>query len=525
MTPQPTPTENYDGNRLDIASHLALAEAYQDFEGREATGQVRIHETHISWVFLTDRHAFKVKKPVRTPFLDYSTLALRKHYCEEEVRLDRRYAPELYVGVVPITSLAGRLSMGGTGNVVDYAVQMLRFPDDALLSERLARNSVSHQEIMDLAGNIARFHADARVSSRDSQYGEPHSIYQDAIDNLDALDQADSISTADKSVLRNWTEQSFGQCREQMKNRKLQGCIRECHGDLHAGNIIFWRGKWTPFDGIEFSDGFRWIDVLSDAAFLAMDLAAGKHDQLANLFVNAYLECSGDYRSLQLFRWYEVYRTLVRAKVDCMRMQQEKQNARDAMPTEMQQIARDLDERTQFAFQLMRPTAPRLWITHGVSGSGKSTVARNYVERYGAICLRSDVERKRLFGKPPTFRPETDRESGLIYSHESTRRTYLRLRDIARDVLVAGYPVIVDATFLSRTQRGLFRELADELRIPLQILDCQADTATLQRRILDRSSTGNDASDADLTVLDAQLKSQELLDEEEVRMTLSIHPG
>jgi uncharacterized protein len=271
--------------------------------------------------------------------------------------------------------------------------------------------------------------------------------------------------------------------------------VRECHGDLHCNNIVKWAQHWVPFDGIEFNADLSWIDVVNDAAFLMMDLQARGHPELASLWINAYLEATGDYEGLKVLRWYLVYRALVRAKVAAMREHQLVAN-----PQAMQDAAHDVNHYVAMARAFMLRHEPlELWITHGLSGSGKSTQALRLVKSTGAIRIRSDVERTRAFGL------------GHYDSH-ATQATYDRLATLAGSVLDSGYSVIIDATFLKRDQRNRFRDLAQSRGIVFRILDCQADIATLRQRIADRLQQGIDPSEADASVLELQIQSHEPLD-------------
>ncbi len=274
--------------------------------------------------------------------------------------------------------------------------------------------------------------------------------------------------------------------------------------------MIQWRGSWTPFDGIEFNEEFRWIDVLSDAAFLAMDFAAQGHLDLGRSFISAYLAQTGDYTSVPLLRWYLAYRAMVRAKVAAFRSSQPAQS-----PQAQQRERQECIDHIELACQLSRTTPPRLWITHGLSGSGKTTGSEIIVQNRGAIRLRSDIERKRLFGLRPTQRPSGPMRA-QVYSPEATERTYQRLQQLATTLLRGGDSVVVDATFLRKRDRDRFRMLAVQQGVPFGILSFTAETAELERRITARTERDRDASDADLEVLRRQRSSMDPLSEEEM---------
>jgi aminoglycoside phosphotransferase family enzyme/predicted kinase len=505
-------------NHLD-AGAFADAIARVHSADAKAPCAVEIVETHISTLFLTERFAYKIKKPVRNAFLDYSTLELRERFCHEEIRLDRRYAPDLYMDVVAFSLRHGRLVLGSEGNVCEYAVKMHRFPSDALLSYRLQQNQVSVQDIRTLASHVAEFHGIALSAADSIPFGTPTIVLQESIENLDALSDCkwnQSNQIEQLVSLRKWTNSSFEHLTLEFANRKNSGFVRECHGDMHSGNVVYWHEQFVPFDGIEFNDSLRWIDVMSDVAFLVMDLHARQHDPFGNIFLNSYLEQTGDYAGLGVLRWYLVYRSLVRAKVEGIVMTQH--------PEESKEFATAFRGRSNYlnlASRLVERQAPTLWITHGLSGSGKSTGAEEVVRKHGAIRIRADVERKRLFGKEATYRASAP-ELKQLYSIEMSQQTYTRLHSLALTLLQAGYSAIVDATFLERKQRAMFASLAKEQSVRFEILDFQASYETLKARVKNRVAVENDPSDANLAVLERQIELDEPLDEIELRNSRAI---
>ena len=501
-----------DSYPLSVRSGIQFSNADPD--------AVELHETHISWVFLVGDHAYKLKKPVRNEFLDYSTLEKRKHFCEEELRLDRRYAADLYLDVVPITLCNGKPQMEGEGDPVEYAVKMRRFPNDALLSERIESGTLSTEEVFLLAEKIAEFHQSAeRLKTRPAEdpLGSIELIYENAADNFAPIE---GVVTGDAArtvrVLAEWTRDYFEDHRQLFSQRLHNGFIRECHGDMHLANIVHWNGKLIPFDGIEFNDSFRWIDVINDAAFVAMDFAARERLDLCRSYINAYLEHTGDHASLAVLRWYLVYRALVRAKVAAIRSGQP-----DQSDGEKAAAIDDCDRHVELAYRFSLHDEAGLWITHGVSGSGKTTISDLVVQSKGAIRLRSDIERKRHFGMSPTDRPSEEQKAEL-YGEGATHATYARLRRMARCILRAGYPVVIDATFLRESQRQMFRSLAGREGATFGILECHACEQTLRQRIADRMAHGGDASDADLAVLEHQLATAEPLTEAEKEYVFDI---
>jgi aminoglycoside phosphotransferase family enzyme/predicted kinase len=510
-------------NNRSFIDGLCDPAAYPGIE----TDSVQRKETHISWIFLVGDFAFKLKKPIRTTFLDYSTLEKRKYFCDEELRLDRRYAAHLYLGVVPISMSGDGPIVQGDGRPVEWAVKMRRFPDDALLSEQLHRGLLSTRDVEALAGRIADFHQAApRLnlrSDRGARLGTIDGVYRNATENLRELrDAVGGASAATLGLLCDWTRTYFDQHRRVLLQRVANGFIRECHGDLHLENIVRWQGELLPFDGIEFNEEFRWIDVISDAAFVAMDFAARERLDLSRTFINAYLERTGDHASLAVLRWYLVYRALIRAKVAAIRFAQTGPASSDVSDTMRAAARKDCHRHIELAERFSRRDRPAVWITHGVSGSGKTTVSELAIQRRGAIRLRSDIERKRHYGMSPTDRPDR-RQKAELYSDCANRATYARLRRIARCILRSGFPVVIDATFLRREERQLFQSLAAREGATFGILDCQADMQTLRQRITDRMARDSDASDADLDVLESQLACHQPLTAAERPHVVAIH--
>lgn len=476
---------------------------------------VIVHETHVSWIFLVGPYAYKVKKPIITGFLDYGTLAKRQRCCYQEYCLNRRYAPDLYLGVVPITNQDGLIQMEGNGKVVEYAVKMRRFPDNALLSEHLRAGNICDDEIRQLAETVSGFHQRAQKLDLNQSWGSPEILFKEAIDNFIDLRPALAAMPLDDSCmdrfdqLRFWTEDTFQRLEADLVKRREQGFIRECHGDLHLANVIYWDQRWTPFDGIEFNEAFRWIDVLSDTSFLAMDLAAQNHLDMSRSFINAYLEETGDYRFMSVFRWYLVYRAMVRAKVSAIRSQQTDQSRAD-----LRSERADCVKHLEIAERFSKSPPRHLWITHGVSGSGKTTGTERIIQDHGAIRLRSDIERKRLFGLD-SKQASRGRDQQKIYEVESSERTYSRLHELACVLLRNNESVVVDATFLTYEHRKRFQDLATTETAGFTILPFQAETIELRRRLVKRIREGKDASDANLDVLDNQLKVIEPLRDHE----------
>lgn len=451
-------------------------------------------ETHISWVLLLGNCAYKLKKPVQLPFLDYGTPERRRHFCEEEVRLNRRFAPTLYLGVSRLTGTPDAPAFDGPGPALDYAVRMRRFPDEALLSVRADAGTLSEQDIDGAAAHIAAIHAAAPVAS------EPAPVTLGERSAAALAGCRGLFSGADHAAIAGWVAQQAGTVNELWQLRRATAHARECHGDLHLANLLELDGAFAAFDCIEFDPALRRIDVLEDAAFTVMDLVAHARPALAWRFLNAWLERTGEYDGLPGLRLCLVYRALVRACVHQLRAPGSATARRYAA----------------LALEFSRESAPHLFITHGLPGSGKTLASQRLVEETGAIRLRSDVERKRLHGLDALA---DSRASGqAIYTADATQRTYARLSTLARIALQAGWPVVIDAAFLRRSERMQAHALARSLGVPFSIVDCEASLDVLRQRLRMRKG---DASEADVAVLEQLRGSAEPLAPDERLLVLN----
>ena len=474
---------------------------------------VTLIETHISYVLLTGRFAYKIKKAVDFGFLDFSTLDRRRLFCAEELRLNRRLAPQLYLAVVPIGGSVREPCIGdddgvSTGAIaaIEYAVKMVEFPQSALFDQYLARGDLDARQIDALADVVAAFHAHAPSAPPAGEFGAPALIWRMVADNFRQLPPGDD-DAARCAALEAWCREEYARLSAVFAERRRVGLVRECHGDLHLGNIALIDDRPVVFDCIEFDARMRWIDVINEVAFLWMDLAERGRADFAHRLLNRYLEASGDYAGLRCLPFYQVYRALVRAKVAGLRAAQE--TAPEALSASRHQLE-ICAQYLAFADRLILPRSRQLLLMHGVSGSGKTWLSQALVERFGALRLRSDVERKRLCGLPALARSASAVDCGL-YDEDMTRTTYQQLLRNAREVLDAGFPVVVDAACLQRWQREMFGELAAQLNVPWRIISCRADDATLRRRIVAREQSGGDASEADLAILDHQLQNSDPL--------------
>lgn len=463
--------------------------------------QPRMIETHLSWVFLAGEFAYKVRKPVALDFVDFSSLAARRADCEEEWRLNRALAPDLYLGVIPITRDQGTMAIrvGGQGPAVEYAVRMRRFHQRDVLRAMACERRLGPEQIDPLADLVADFHRAAPTAAPGTDYGTPARIrrtLEDCAAGLLALTTDPLQASTAVSLLRRHAERLDSAFR----SRRRTGHIRECHGDLHLGNIVLIGTRPTPFDCLEFSAPLRWIDTMHDTAFLFMDLLALELPELAYRLINRYLESSADYGGLAVLPFYAAMRALVRARVLLERARQ-LANAPEQAAAQRREAHGLLD----LAVSLLTRHDGCLILMHGLSGSGKSTRAAALAEAERMIRVRSDTERRR--SRHPTG---ADR-----YTPHAVDRTYRRLAAICRIGACAGFPMIADATFLASRHRARFFALAERLGVPVAIADCGATPDVLRARVVERAQRGTDVSEADLSVLERQIASEQALSDVE----------
>lgn len=463
----------------------------------------RVLETHISWVLLTGEVAYKIKKPVSLGFLDFSTLEQRRHFCHEELRLNQRFAPQLYLDVVAIRGTPSQPRFDGSGEIIEYAVKMREFDQQQRVDTLLTNNALDLASMDQFAADLAALHGQAPSAPPDTRFGSAEAVWTPMAENfLQLRTVAPSLDvSALLEKLEHWSRAEFARWREVVIERKRAGQVRECHGDLHTRNLLRHDGRILAFDCLEFDANLRWIDVINEAAFLVMDLDACGRSAYGHRFLNSYLERSGDYAGVRLLRLYLTYRALVRAKIAALQEQPE--------------AKAEFHHYLALAQRYTTPVKPVLIIMHGVSGSGKSTLSQYLVEEFGLIRVRSDVERKRMFAQAPP-------PSGGMYTPSVSDAVYQRVAALAESLLTCGYSTVLDATFLQRAQRTLLRDLAQRLRLPFVILHCHAPQRVLEHNILQRARTGSDASEADLQVLQRQILSQEPLDGTEIAAVIEV---
>jgi aminoglycoside phosphotransferase family enzyme/predicted kinase len=478
---------------------LQTAEAYP-----HPVERVRLIETHVSWVLLAGAFAYKIKRPVCYPFVDMRSPEQRHFYCREELRLNRRFAPDLYLDVVPITSDGVRARIEGTGNVIEHAVRMRQFDTREELDRLLAEGREEPGELAEFGEHLAEIHDRLPMINPGERYGGLPLVTASLRENLE---QAEGLSRRagfglEAHAIRHALFERLDAVSALIEVRHAGGRVRECHGDLHCRNVVRRNGRLIAFDGLEFEPAFRWIDVAEEVAFLFMDLMRRGGHAHANALVNGYLGKGGDYQAARLLHLYGAHRALVRAKVAALESGGTADDAR-------RQHASDHGAYIDCARSLLERRSPVLILMSGLSGSGKTWLAQRLAGRIGAIHVRSDVERKRLAGIVASS--PSGIEQGL-YGREENDRTYRRLASCVADILAGGFCAIADATFQRRADRALFSRLATDAGVPLLLIRCRAPVEVLRARILDRTRKGKDPSDANLAVLERQQATFESID-------------
>jgi len=505
------------------AARAAFAAAMQDPAAFAALhpvpGSVACIETHVSWVFLTGPFAYKVKKPLKLSFIDYSTAERRAALCREELRLNRRHAPGLYVDVVPIAGTPAAPRVGATDcPPFEHALQMVQFDPQLELTHLLQSGAVAAGELQDFGRRIANMHATAAITADAGTFGTPGEAHRITLDNFDEIarvlpgrDEAQQLVR-----LRDQVQRLFATGRSLMEQRRHEGRVREGHGDLHCGNVVRWQGTLAAFDGLEFDPALRFIDVANDLAFLTMDLAVHGRTDLRREALQAWLEVSGDFAAVALLPYFELYRALVRAKVAARRGQQARHAAAEATGA-----ATLAHQYLDWAVSQIERPRPRLVVMAGLSGSGKTWLARRIAERCSALIVRSDIERKRLAGLQPLDTSASAPDAG-IYSREFNKRTYERLRDCVADCLRGHESVIVDAASLRRDERELFLAAGRKHEAEVVIVHCAAPLEVLKRRVAERATAGADASEATVSLLDRQPSYWEPFSPDELRHVVAV---
>ena len=453
---------------------------------------VELIETHVSWVLLTGEFAYKIKRPVHYAFIDLRSPEHRAFLCREEVRLNRRFAPDLYLDVQPISLHEGVANLTRRGQIVEQAVRMRQFSRTEELDRLLETNHIEPAELEAFGRDLARIHARLPAASRKLRRDWTDALRARVLANAAAcLEAADSVgSTPSTAGLDSALSAAFDSAVPLLARRLAAGRVRECHGDLHARNIVRRAGRLCAFDCLEFDPALRWIDVADEIAFLLADLDTRQRPAHAQAFLAGYLAESGDYQACALLPLFKAHRALVCAKVATLA----------AVSEDGRTGAHEFDAYVASARRALGPQAPVLVLMCGLSGSGKSYLAGRLAPRLGAVWLRSDVERKRLAGLGARSKSRSAIGSGL-YSPAATAGVYRHLLQCAGDTLAGGCTTIIDATLARRVDRIGFSRLAARLGVPSCIVHCRAPREILEARIRERQRESDDPSEADLSVL------------------------
>lgn len=503
-------------NELNLEQHRQLVQSL--IEGGtlgHSPEQCELIETHISSVIVTPDKVYKLKKPINLGFLNFSTQDRRRHFCHEEFRLNRRLSSDLYLGVIPVYGTVDQPSFDEISKITDYVVVMKPFEQKNQFDHLLQRGELDLQHMNSLADYIADFHLSAPKVDSSEDFGSADHVARPVRENFLQIRQyCDSPKLLNRvEHIEKWSEQWIARHVDRLLDRKTTGFVRECHGDLHCHNLAWYQGKPLAFDCIEFDPALYWIDVISDVAFLLMDLRFQNREDLAQIFLNRYLQVTGDYEGLTLLRFYMVYRAMVRAKIEAITAAQsgiEEKLARQA--------ASSLDQYLDLAELIARESRGAILLMHGPSASGKSTVSSSISQCLSAVTVRSDVERKRLFELDQYQNHSTGFAQG-IYNPKSTEMTYQRMLSLSGALVDAGFTVINDATFSRPEQRQLFYDLAADRNCPVQVIDLKVPESILRERIKQRK---NDVSDADIHVLEQQLKQWQPLLASEASVAIDV---
>ncbi len=501
------------GQHAEIMLPPALAALATPAAYSHAVTAVELIETHISWVILTGSFAYKIKRPVQYPFVDFRSLAQREYFCREELRLNRRFAPDVYLDVCTVVRRGATVTMGGEGEIVEYAVRMRQFDPLQELGTLVERDDVAVPELHDFGVRLAGLHANMTSMLHACESDRTRGVLLENARQCMAVTDADP----ERVIMRRVTVllgKRLTACQEVLDARSREGRVRECHGDLHMSNVARIDGRLLAFDCLEFDPEFRHIDVAQEVAFLAMDLTVHGRADLASAFLNAWLATSGDYAAVELLDLFEAHCALVRAKVSGLNITRPATRHQSALRERQVKCIAHADARLATA-------RPQLILMHGLSGSGKSWLAARLALAMPAIHLRSDIERKRLAGLAPQ-RSSSSLPGAGLYVPELTQATYARLVELAAAVLRGGRSALIDATFLERDKRALFASLAGKLGAPLKLLDCRAPDDVLRARLVARRSAGHDPSEADQDVVQWQRDHAEPIGHDEGIRVLNV---
>lgn len=448
---------------------------------------IKLIQTHISFVALTGEYAYKIKKPVNFGFLDFSTLEKRKHFCEEELKLNNRLCPEIYLDVVAFTKKDGQLEIDGTGEVVDYAVKMKEFSQDKIMSNLLKENKISDETIENICNVLVDFYSKIESSEEIDRYGTVELIKKNTDENFEQTEEfvGKTISKEIFDFIKKETN-NFLKNKQIFENRIKNNFISDCHGDLHTGNIVIDEGKVCIFDCIEFNKRFRYSDVASDIGFLAMDLDYLGYPYFSSILIEKYVEKSGDEEIFNVLNFYKCYRAYVRGKVAGFKLNDP--NISDEEKRKTVSIASKYFDLAYFYAKLFSKeeiSKPILFLTTGMTGTGKTTIARRFKIDYNAHLISTDSVRKELAGIDKYERHHDAYNTGM-YSPEKMMQTYEKILEKADGSLKQGKNVILDATFKTKKLRDNAKEIAAKNNANFLILYCNTSEENVKKYLEER---------------------------------------
>ncbi|MEL4895860.1 bifunctional aminoglycoside phosphotransferase/ATP-binding protein [Crocosphaera sp. Alani8] len=488
-------------NILSLINHLEKPHSYP----HAVQTPIKVIQTHISVIFLTGNYAYKIKKPVDFGFLDYSNLEKRQHFLNQELTMNQAIAPDIYSEVLPITLENEQVKIAGEGEIIEYVLKMNQFPQDSLLINLFKAGKLEKHHLEELGKIVAKFHRETKIDDYIKSFGDIEVIKQSIDENYKITEKYIGNVQTEKQYqeTRKFTDNYFEKKQEYFKQRQKENKIRECHGDLHLKNICLFNNKIQLFDRIEFNEEFRYVDLMCDVAFTVMDLDARNRQDLSNIFLNTYLERTGDWRGLQVLPVYLSRQAYVRAKVNSMML--DDPNISEENHQKAQQEAKNY---YHLAWQYTQRNQGKIIIMSGLSGSGKTTVAKYIAENINAILIRSDAVRKHLGN---ISLDETGNSE--LYSQEMNEKTYQTLIKLGEIVAKAGFNVILDAKFDRHQWRKPIIEIVKKHNISLTILSCYTPVETLSDRLSNRKG---DISDATFDLLQQQQNNAQDFNEEEM---------
>lgn len=452
----------------------------------------KLIQTHISYLLIFGQEVYKIKKPVNFGFLDFTSLEKRRYFCEEELRLNRRLAPHIYLDVTPVTlNEKGLVSLGGAGQVVEYAVHMKRLPEEGMLKRIIANPDFNPRLIDEIAQLLSQFHARAETGGKVDEMGAPEVIRYNHDENFAQTEKyiGCTISSDQYSSIRSYVDRFFKENSSYLRERVEKHRIRDCHGDLHLEHICIHEGI-TIFDCIEFNERFRFSDVAAEVAFLAMDLDFNGYPAYARRFVEAYIDCTHDEGIKVLHNFYRCYYSYVRGKVVSFRLDD---------PATTEQERNTVKETARHYFTLshryaMGTVIPYLIAMTGLTGTGKTVCARELARRLGARLIQTDVVRKEIAGLSP-HEHRYDPVGNGIYSPEMSRRTYEEARRRAEEAITRGESVVLDATHLHDSEREAAWKIAERKGARFHLVNCLCPEETVKERLSARLGRPGEASD------------------------------